>query len=369
MKVVILINDTTYAYKLRKELISELIHIGYEVKTVGEELLYQSELNQLGCKWIPIRIRRRGTNPFCDLQLMLKYASILKKEKPDVVLTFNIKPNIYGSIACRILKIPYISNITGLGKAVENPGILQKITIFLYKIALKEASTVFFQNEANQEFFIEKRIIPDKIQRALLPGSGVNLKEYQILDYPSNETVRFLYVARIMKEKGIDLYLNLAKRIKKEKANVIFEICGMCDDPKYQRILLEEQEKGNIIYHGMQENLIPFLEKASCLIHPSYYPEGMSNVLLEAAASGRPVIASRRSGCMEMVEDGVTGFCFEERNERQLLMVVERFLKMSITEREKMGVLGRKLVEKNFDRDVVVNEYIKTIRKVEHSIR
>ena len=192
-KIVILTNDTMFTYKHRKEIIKTLCSNGYKVTVVAKLLNFQQEFKSMGCELIDINNNRHSKNPLNDICLLYQYYKILKKEKPNLVLSFHIKPNIYGSMVCRWLNIPYIVNITGLGTATEYPGILQKITIGLYKIALKKVNTIFFQNTGNKEFFETHNLISNKTKTVLLPGSGVNLSEYQPLPYNQTETIHFLF--------------------------------------------------------------------------------------------------------------------------------------------------------------------------------
>ena len=361
-KILIVANkDITLLY-FRMELIKKLLIDGNEVTVTFPKSNAIEEFTKIGCKYIPLDIERRGKNPLKDFKVMLECLKIIKKEKPDAVLTYTIKPNIYGGIAARIKKVPYIVNITGLGTALENEGLLQKLTIFLYKIALKKVKCCFVQNTENLEFM--KKNIGKNIPYKLIPGSGVNLEKYKVLDYPKeDDKIRFLFISRIMKEKGIEQYLETAEYITKKYTNTEFHILGFCEQ-EYEERLKNLQDKKIITYHGRQDNIIPFLEKASCLVHPSYYPEGMSNVLLEASASERPVITTNRSGCREIVDDGKTGFIIQIKNTEQLIEKVEQFIKMPNEEKKKMGLAARKKVEKEFDRNIVIEAYINEINSI-----
>ena len=269
-----------------------------------------------------------------------------------------IKPNIYGGIACRLLKTPYISNITGLGTALENKGLLQKIIVHLYKISLRKAKCVFFQNTENQQFFIDNNISVGKGR--LIPGSGVNLEHFQVLDYPASDTIEFVFISRIMKEKGIEQYLEAAEYIKNKYPNTRFHICGFCEED-YQDILEEMQSKGIIVYQGVLDDVREILKITHCTVHPTYYPEGMSNVLLESAACGRPVITTDRSGCREIVDDGVNGYLAKPKDTLDLIKKIEQFIALDFDKKKKMGLAGRKKVEKEFDRQIVVNAYMEEI--------
>ena len=280
--------------------------------------------------------------------------------RPDVVLTYTIKPNIYGGIACRLFKAPYIANITGLGTAVENKGMLQKIAIILYRIAFKDIKCVFFQNEENRRFFIDNNIAVGKDR--LIPGSGVNLEHFNVLNYPPDDIVEFAFISRIMKEKGIEQYLEAAEYIKNKYPNTRFHVCGFCEED-YQDRLEEMQSKGIIIYHGMLCDVREILKITHCTIHPTYYPEGMSNVLLESAACGRAIITTNRSGCREIVDDGVSGYLVKQKDSIDLIEKIEQFLALSLEDKKRMGLAGRKKVEKEFDRKIVVDAYMEEIEK------
>ena len=359
-RVLFLVNHEVVIYNFRLELVVRLLQEGYDVlisSPYGERI---RELEELGCTSIHTTMDRHGVSILQDLKLLLHYRKILKQYSPSVVLTYTIKPNIYGGIACRMQKIPYIANITGLGTAVEKAGFLQSFTSFLYKHALKNAQKVFFQNKENQAFFEKKRIALGK--HGLLPGSGVNLTKFQPLEYPPDDTIEFVFISRIMKEKGIDHYLEMAKVIKAKYPNTHFHICGFCEE-SYEGILNKLQEEGIIQYHGMVKDVREIHKKTHCTVLPSYH-EGMANVLLEAAACGRPVLASDIPGCKESFENGVSGFGFESRSTISLIQAIEQFITLPYEQKVTMGISGRKKVEEEFDRQIVVKAYIKEIASI-----
>lgn len=359
-EVLILVNHDVVIYNFRKELVERLLKDKYEVyisSPYGERI---DDLVAMGCKYIEASISRHGTNIIEELKLLSYYKKIIKDVKPDVVLSYTIKPNIYGGMACKSLNVPYIANITGLGTAVENKGIMQKITIVLYKVAFKKINCVFFQNIENRQFFIDNKIAVDK--HRLIPGSGVNLEHFNVLNYQSDETIEFTFISRIMKKKGIDQYVEAAEYIRKKYPNTGFHICGFCEEA-YEDKLNMLQEKGIINYHGMQRDVRLILEKTHCTIHPTYYPEGMSNVLLESAACGRPVITTDRSGCREIVDNEINGYIVEQQNSEDLIGKIEKFLKLSYEEKKNMGLAGRAKIEREFDRQIVVENYMDEIEK------
>lgn len=360
-KVLFLVNHDVVIYNFRLEIVEKLLEENYQVyisSPYGERI---DDLKKIGCKYIETPVSRHGTNITEDFKLLLHYREIMKVIRPDVVLTFTIKPNIYGGMAARILNIPYIANITGLGTAVENDGILQKITVLLYKVAFQKIKRVFFQNEENQQFFVDKKIASEKHE--LLPGSGVNLERFPLLEYPVDEVVRFVFISRIMKEKGIDQYLEAAKYIKQKYPNTEFHICGFCEEA-YEETLNEYEEKGIIIYHGMVRNVVDILKDMHCTIHPTFYPEGMSNVLLESAASGLPIITTDRSGCRELVDDKKNGYVIQQKNSQDLINKIKTFLTLSYFEKKSMGETGREKVELEFDRIIIVNAYLNVIESI-----
>lgn len=358
MKITLIANDTTFIFNLRREILSQLIEEGHQLTVLCQFLSHTEALEQIGCTLYDIPIGRRGMNPLDDLKLMGQFYRILSQIKPDVVFSNNIKPNVYAGMVCRLLRIPYIVNITGLGTSVENPGKLQMLTKRLYKWGVAGADCIFFQNEENLHFFQQHKMMPRKTRVCLLPGSGVNLQTHPVLPYVPGDVVHFLFVARLLKEKGIELYLSAAKRIKQKHENVMFHICGGCDDPKYLEAVNKAEAAGYIRYHGEQKDMIPYFQMAHCVVHPSYYPEGMSNVLLEAAASARPVIATDRSGCRETVTAGKTGFIIPIKDEEALVQALEDFLNLTWEERIKLGREGRRKIELEFDRKIVIQKYL-----------
>lgn len=362
-RVLLLGNSGLVVFGMRGELIQRLVQDGYEVVTsFPDGFLGEGEAlsKEYGCTYIGTAIDRRGTNVFRDAALLCSYLKLMKKVKPDMVLTYTVKCSIYGGIACRLLKIPYIVNITGLGKGLAEGGVKQKLLVMLYKTAVKSAC-VFFQNPSDRQFFIDGRIRCKKDD--LLPGSGVNLEKYMPLPYPEDSGIVFTYIARVMKTKGIDEFLKAAETIRAENSNVEFHICGYYEDD-YKEIIEEAQQKGIIQYHGMVKDVRPYEGASHCIVLPTYHPEGVSNVLLEAAACARPIITTNRPGCADVVDDGVNGYLIRERDSQDLIQKMRRFMELPWEARRDMGLAGRKKVEKEFDRQIVVEKYMEYIRKV-----
>ena len=358
-RILILANSASGLYDFRNELLLRLLK-EYEVHISLPDADKVPALSEEGCVIHPVFLERRGMNPLKDSKLILTYLKLIKEISPDVVLTYTIKPNIYGSLCCRLKRIPYIVNITGLGSVFEDGGLLQKLVVCLYRISLKGASCIFFQNETNRKIFKSFKI-RGKTDR-LVPGSGVNLERHKFEEYPAKEEpVSFLYVGRIMKEKGIDELLYAAEEIKKEFPEADFELVGYYEDD-YRELIEEKQKAGIVNLTGYQKEIHPYYTKASAVVMPSYH-EGMSNVILEASATGRPVLATDIPGCREGFDEGVTGIGFAPRDQEAFLDAVKKFMRLSYEERKIMGVNARKKVEREFDRNLVVNAYMEEISK------
>lgn len=359
MKILLLANDSTYVYNLRREVIEAMLAQGWQVAVVCERKQHWEDLTELGCRMLPLGVARHGKNPLQDVSLLRAYGRLLDAETPDVVLTYNIKPNVYGGMACAKRGIPYLVNVCGLGTPVENPGPMQLLTVTLYKLGVKKAACVFFQNQENEDFFNARRMAPG--HHHLLPGSGVNTARFALLPYPQGETVDFLFISRVMKEKGIDQYLEAAQAVHARHPETVFHILGGCDDETYLQTLKRMESTGAIRYHGQQNSVLPFQQISACTVHPTYYPEGMSNVLLESAACGRPIITTDRSGCREIVEDGVNGFVCRQKDSADLIAQLEKFLALPWEKRREMGLAARHKVEREFDRQIVVDAYLQEI--------
>ena len=357
-------NSIISLINFRKELIYTLIEKNYEVYfTVPESKENQQvkELLNMGTKYVQNSINGRSINPFFELKTLFQLKKIVQNIEPDIILSFTIKPNIYGSYVAKKYKIPIIINITGLGSGFNNA--YTKILVEkMYKYACKNAFCIFFQNEANYNYFIENKIAK-KDKSKIVPGSGVNLEKFKPMKKTKeDEIVRFLFIGRIMKEKGIEEYLKAAEYITNKYSNVEFLILGPFEEERYKDEILN-LNNSKIKYLGISEDVRNQVKEVDCIINPTYH-EGMSNVLLEGAAMGKPLIATNIPGCKEIVEDGVNGYLFEPKNTQKLIEKIEQFLKLSFSEREKFGRASRQRVEKNFDRNIVITANLEAIGKI-----
>lgn len=358
--ILIINNGTSGLFGFRRELLETLCK-EHKVTVIAKDTGSVDKLLNLGCKYIPVEMDYHGANPIKEYGLLRFYRCQIKQLKPDIVLTYTIKPNTYGGMACASMGVPYIANITGLGTAVEYGGLMQKITIPLYRFGLRKAQKVFFQNKENMEFMKKHRMVSDNYD--LLPGSGVNLERFPLLDYPDSQSVDFVFISRIMKEKGIYQYVDAAKTIREKYPFTRFHVYGSADSQN-ESAMKELHDAGVIVYHGYTTNVGAVHSMSSCTIHPTYYPEGMSNVLLESCASGRPIITTDRAGCREIVDDGVNGFVVKQKDSQDLIEKIEKFLSLSWEERRAMGLAGRAKVEREFDRNIVIEKYLNEMEKI-----
>lgn len=358
MQILILANHSGGLYDFRKDLIAELkTHASVAVAVPHNDRW--DELNGLADRVIELPVDRRGMNPLRDSKLFHQYRAILKEVKPDLVLTYTIKPNIYGGLACRMAHIPYAVNITGLGSAIENGGWLKKFVLALYRPALKGARVVFFENAGNRDTLAATGVVP-KGRDVVLHGAGVNLEDYPCQPYPQAGPVRFLFVGRVMHEKGVDELFAAAKRMKQQYGEQVeFHMVGSFEEA-YKPVMDQLEQAGVVKYHGYQSDMKPFYAMAGCVVLSSYH-EGMSNVLLEAAASGRPLITSDIPGCREAVENGVSGYLCPAKDADALYEAMRRFAALSVEQRSQMGCCGRERMEQQFSKTAVVAETIKQL--------
>ncbi len=363
-RILILANDYKTLANFRTELIERFVSDGHEVYLSLPEDERNQNFEKMGCVISTVPISRHGTNPISELKLIRAYKKQMKQLQPDCVLTFTVKPNIYGSIAAASLKIPYINNITGLGSVMQSESILKKLMLRLQKYAYRKSSCVFFQNAGNLEFFTNKGIV--KQNARLLPGSGVNLQLHTFSDYPSEEPyLDFVIVSRLRKDKGFDEFFTMAQTILPKYENVRFHVVGWIEEESYKEVLERYENEPRIIYHGetTQPQVHEILRSCHCLIHPSYH-EGMANVLMEAASAGRPALVSDIYGCKEGVDVGVSGDVFKVQDAQALTQCVERFLCGSEEEHRIMGRKARAKMEKEFDRQIVIQKYVEQLERI-----
>lgn len=350
-KVLVLINNSIGLYKFRIDLLKEL-RKNNDVVVSTPDNGFLDEIRSAGCKIYVTEVDRRGLNPIKDIKLYNQYKKIIKKEKPDLVITYTIKPNIYGGFACRIKKIPYAINITGLGTAFQKDNLLQKTVTVMYRVAFKNAKVIFFENAENKDILINKKIVNDD-KCYVLNGAGVNLDYYSYIEYPKQEEpIHFLFIGRVMQEKGINELFNAMRLLKNNGYNCVLDVVGIHEE-NYDSKIKAGEEEGWLNYHGYQEDVRPFIKDTHCFVLPSWH-EGMANTNLECAASGRPLITSNIHGCKEAVIESVSGFICEPKDTHSLYEAMRRFIELEHKNKVMMGVNGRNHMEKYFDKRKVV---------------
>lgn len=353
-----LANASGGLYGFRKELICEL-QKKHTVYAASPLTLYKDELAEMGVHLINLPMDRRGMNPIHDFKLLKRYDKEIKSIQPNLVITYTIKPNIYGGIACRKNKVPYAVNITGLGTAFQKQGLVKAMVTYLYKIALRKAKVVFFENSGNEKFFLENHII-NKNQACLLNGAGVNLDRFQYLPYPEDGNVfNFLFIGRVMKEKGMDELFTAMKILIKNSYHCKLTIVGGCEE-NYEPAMRQYEKEGWMKYYGYQDDVIPFIRESHCFVLPSWH-EGMANTNLECAASGRPVITSDIPGCKEAVIDGVSGLLCKPKDRQSLYNAMREMILTSRAKRMEMGCEGRRHMESVFDKKNVVKKTVEAL--------
>lgn len=363
MRILILTNDGEGIYKFRKEVVQALSKDNDVFVSLPKDN-YKDKIISLGCEYIETEFNRKGTNPFKDIKLIKTYVELIKRIKPDMVLTYTIKPNVYGGFACQLMKVPYAMNITGgLGSTKNDNALLELIADILYVIGGRKAYKVFFQNKANMEYMTSRGVI-NKTAGILIPGSGVNLNEYKVLPFHEGDTIDFVYIGRMMAAKGFNQYIEAAQIIKEKHPEAVFHIAGIYEDD-YKNIVEELTSKGIVNYHGSVVDMVNVIYKnVECIVHPTYYAEGLSNVLLEASASGRAIITTNRPGSGEVIDDGINGYIVKEKDSNDLVKQLEKYISLSVEERKQMGLNGRKKVEKEFNREIVVNKYLEVVNSL-----
>lgn len=357
MNIFILANYDVGLYQFRRELISALLKEHHVSISLPDGELIR-ELEKLGCVFFDTPLNRRGINPITDLGLIFRYFRFLKKNRPDLVITYTIKPNIYGGLVCRMLRIPYAVNITGLGTAFQKNGILRKLVVSMYRIALKKAKVVFFENSTNRQVFLDEKITSEE-KTCLLSGAGVNLEHYAYAPYPQDEATRFLFIGRVMKEKGINELFSAMERLHSEGVDCTLDVLGGYEED-YAEVIKTYEAQGWLRYHGYVTDVRPYIEKAHCFVLPSYH-EGMANTNLECAAMGRPLITSNIPGCKEAVLENISGLLCHPQNTDSLYDAMKHFLALSTEARTQMGKAGRKHMEAVFDKKIVVEKTMKAI--------
>ena len=368
MKIAISSNTAWSIYNFRASLIKKLVSLGYEVVVVCPKDRYAEKLSNIGCMVYDIGIDNKGINPINDLWTLVKFYQCYQIVSADLVMQFTIKPVIYGTFAARLLRIPVINTITGLGTAFISGKLLKKMVKILYFLALRYSAKVFFQNRDDHAEIVGQGLVKDR-DSVIVSGSGIDLNYFSpwpSVGHNNNATV-FLFIGRLLRDKGIREFAEAARNIKREIPLAEFRVLGPMGSQNRTGIGREEikvwGKDGFVEYLGETDDVRPYIAEADCVVLPSYR-EGLPRSLLEAAAMERPVIATNVPGCRDVVLDGVSGFTCKVRSVEDLEKKMSVFCRMSSCEKEKMGKEGRRLVESKFSENTVIATYIKSIQEI-----
>lgn len=369
MKIAIVLNTSWNIYNFRMNFISSLHAQGHEVHTVAPLDDFTHFLTEAGCIHHPVRMDSRGANPIKDTALMIELWSIYRKMRPDIILHYTIKPNVYGSLAAGILGIPIINNVCGLGTVFLKDNLISAIAIFLYKISFHFASKVFFQNPDDLSLFLDKKLVTAE-KTELIPGSGIDLDKFQPVAFKRNSSFTFLLISRLITDKGVLEYINAVKQLRAQGMNARFQILG-AKDPRHKRgiklkTIDEWIQSGTIEYLGTTSDVRQFIHQADCIVLPSYR-EGTPRTLLEAASSSKPIIATDVPGCHQVVRDQFNGLLCKIKNPEDLAKKMVSMANFDDATIKKFGENGRQKMEQEFDEKVVINKYIRAIANIRKS--
>lgn len=357
-RILFLANHFITLYSFRKEMINAMVKQGHELYLSLPPSEENKYFEDLGCHIVETEIDRRGVNPVKDLRLIRFYKKMITQVNPDIIFSYTIKPNIYGTMASNG-KYKQVCNITGTGATFLKKNLVSVICEVLYKLSVKRCYKAFFQNTGDRDFFIKEGLIEDNY--AMLPGSGCNLQQHIFKPLPDGDEIRFIFIGRVMKLKGIDQYLQAAEIIRKKYPNTEFLIAGWNEQSEYMKLVEDAQKAGWVEYIGFRKDIDQWIEKCHCTILPSHGGEGVPNVLLESAAAGRICIGSKINGTMDVIEDGRTGYLFNTGDGEDLARQIEKFILLSPEQKAAMGKAGREKVEREFDRQIVVDAYMNEV--------
>ena len=360
MRVAIVLNTSWNIVNFRMNLIQSLQEMGHEIHTIAPHDDFTQQLIEAGCHYHILKMDSRGANPLKDTALIFELYSIYKRVKPDVILHYTIKPNVYGSLAAAMLGIPTINNVCGLGTVFLKNDFISLIAKTLYKLSFKFPKKVFFQNEDDLKLFLDKKLI-SPTQVDLVPGSGIDLTKFTPVPNTRNEKFTFLLISRLITDKGILEYIEAVRKLKKEGLEARFQILGAMDSDHKRGIsknLVQEWiDTGTIEYLGKTEDVRPFINKADCIVLPSYR-EGTPRTLLEAASSSKPIVATNVPGCKQVVENQINGLLCNVKDSNDLAAKMKTMAGFDNETLSMLGKNGRLKMESEFDESIVINKYL-----------
>ena len=367
MKVAIVLNTSWNIYNFRLGLVRALMEKGHEVHAIAPHDEYSSKLEDLGCVFHKVKMDSRGANPIKDLALTIELCSIYKHVKPDVILQYTIKPNIYGTFAASLLKIPVVNNVCGLGTSFLNKDLVSWIAIKLYKMAFRFPKLIFFKNDDYNRFFQENNIIKNSATD-VLPGSVIDLNHFKPAQYKKNKKFTFLLVSRLIHDKGIIEYIDAIKILNNRGIEAKYQLLGS-KDTEHRRGIQEEiindwLDNNVVEYLGSTDDVRPYLQQSDCVVLPSYR-EGTPKSLIEAASIARPIIATDVAGCNNIVEDKSNGLLCQPKNPEDLADKMEEMMSLDEPSLTTMGQRGRNIAESRFSEQIIIDKYLNSISTLE----
>jgi glycosyltransferase involved in cell wall biosynthesis len=369
-KIAIVANTTWNIYNFRMPLIRALETQGHQVVVIAPLDEYIVYLNQLRyTTHQPIKhLARKGRNPLSEMRLIFEFLRIFRKEKPDLVINYTIKPNIYGNWAAVLSGISSICVVTGLGYSFIHNGITNQISQKLYQFSFRKATKVIFENEDDCALFINDKICTVE-QGIAVKGCGVdtNFFKPQKPKLPQNEQKVFTFIGRLLYDKGVEEFVKAARLVKKEFPEAVFWIAGELDHDNPaavpEEILSQWIENQHIKYIGHVQDIRPVIEDSDIIVLPSYR-EGMPRVILEALAVGKPVITTDTAGCRETVEEGKNGFLVPVKNVPELAESMRECCRLSTERLLAMGQFSRNKALLEFDEKIIVNRFMEIINEI-----
>ncbi|MCQ8212120.1 glycosyltransferase family 4 protein [Cetobacterium somerae] len=367
MKILFVNNNMFGLNIFRGEVIKYLKAEGYEIKTCSPRDA-KNKLEEFGIPHIEVELKARGINPVQDLKFFFEIFRIYRKEKPNLIFHYTIKPNIYGTLAAKLNNVKSIACLAGLGQMFVENTIKSKIARKLYKISLNFSEEVWFLNEDDKYKAISLGIVKET-KSFVLPGEGINTKEYKALEKSKEENkIKFLMISRLLWNKGFKEYAEAAKNIKLKYKNVEFQLLGGYSNEDPLGVPEEEVKKyidNKILnYLGTTDDVRKIIKDVDCVILPSFYREGMPRVLLEAASMEKIIITTDNVGCKEVVEDEYNGYLCQIKSAEDLEKKIEKVLKLSNKNRIQMGKNSRILVKKKYDIEIIKNIYLEKVKKI-----
>lgn len=363
MRVAIVLNTSWNIYNFRMNFIKTLQQQGHEVHTIAPVDSYTSNLVKAGCIHHPVKMDSRGANPIKDSALIFELFMIYRKVRPDIVLHYTIKPNVYGTLAAALLRIPTINNVCGLGTVFLKDNLVSMVAILLYRVSFRFAQKVFFQNPDDLNLFLSKKLIISR-RADLVPGSGIDLTKFTPVEFKRNEKFTFLLISRLITDKGILEYVQAVKNLKNEGISARFQILGAMD-PQHKRgikteVVNEWIRSGIIEYLGTTDDVRQYIQQADCIVLPSYR-EGTPRTLLEAASSSKPIIATDVPGCNHVVKHDYNGLLCKLKDPDDLASKMKLMFNMGDDQLQLFGKNGRTKVETEYSESLVINKYLETL--------